>query len=205
MRRYFQCSAASRQGQGDETKEARPMPDQHGPEDHGPADRDERCRPCARRCSRARSRCSSSRACSLYVLNGLAVDSMAAIPRAGRPRRCAVRGPLRAEREPRHAVARGSRRRALITLEARLWRLDPRVNRVLEDAIAMAFLLWVLVVVLREVFRPARRSWMRSSARCAASCSSSRSSCVCTACSRRCSRARIRRTVRRCPSARTRC
>ena len=41
----------------------------------------------------------------------------------------------------------------LITFEARLWGLDPWVNRVLQDAMTMAFLLWVLVVVLREVFR----------------------------------------------------
>ena len=40
-----------------------------------------------------------------------------------------------------------------ITFEAQLWGLDPWVNRVLQDATTMAFLLWVLVVVLREVFR----------------------------------------------------
>src|SRR5215510_12312319 len=42
----------------------------------------------------------------------------------------------------------------LITLEARLWTMDPRVGRVLRDTIMTGFLLWVLVVVLREVFRP---------------------------------------------------
>src|SRR5262245_21585683 len=41
-----------------------------------------------------------------------------------------------------------------ITFEARLWTLDPRVNRVFQDAMTTGFLLWVLVVVLREVFRP---------------------------------------------------
>jgi voltage-gated potassium channel len=40
-----------------------------------------------------------------------------------------------------------------ITLQARLWPLDPQVRRVLEDSIAMGFALWVFVVVLREVFR----------------------------------------------------
>jgi hypothetical protein len=35
-----------------------------------------------------------------------------------------------------------------------LWTLDPRVNRLLQDATAIGFLLWVLGVVLREVFRP---------------------------------------------------
>jgi voltage-gated potassium channel Kch len=32
--------------------------------------------------------------------------------------------------------------------------LDPRIARVLQDAITTGFLLWLLVVVLREVFRP---------------------------------------------------
>src|SRR5262249_34809115 len=42
----------------------------------------------------------------------------------------------------------------LVTFEARLWTLDPRVGRVLRETITTGFLLWVLVVVLREVFRP---------------------------------------------------
>jgi voltage-gated potassium channel Kch len=41
-----------------------------------------------------------------------------------------------------------------ITLRTRLWGLDLSVNRVLVDATGTAFMLWVLVVVLREVFRP---------------------------------------------------
>ena len=44
-----------------------------------------------------------------------------------------------------------------LTFEARLWTLDPRVSRVLQDTITTGFLLWVLVVVLREVFRPSTR------------------------------------------------
>jgi hypothetical protein len=32
--------------------------------------------------------------------------------------------------------------------------VDPRVLRALQDSITAAFLVWVLVVVLREVFRP---------------------------------------------------
>ena len=44
-----------------------------------------------------------------------------------------------------------------LTFAARVWGLDPRVNRVLQDATATGFLLWVLVVVLREVFRPSTR------------------------------------------------
>ena len=42
----------------------------------------------------------------------------------------------------------------VITFEARLWPLDPRISRGLQDAIVIGFLLWVLFVVLREVFRP---------------------------------------------------
>jgi hypothetical protein len=41
----------------------------------------------------------------------------------------------------------------VITLQTRLWALDPHVTRVLMESITMGFLLWVLVVVLREVFR----------------------------------------------------
>jgi hypothetical protein len=41
-----------------------------------------------------------------------------------------------------------------LTFEARLWTLDPRLRRVLQDTMTTGFLLWVLVVVLREVFRP---------------------------------------------------
>ena len=44
-----------------------------------------------------------------------------------------------------------------IALEAHLWRLDPRVSRVLQDGMMTGFYLWVLVVVLREVFRPSTR------------------------------------------------
>src|SRR5262249_3025830 len=43
---------------------------------------------------------------------------------------------------------------SLVSFEARVWTLDPRVARLLQDAIMAGFLLWVLVVVLREVFRP---------------------------------------------------
>ena len=42
----------------------------------------------------------------------------------------------------------------LITFEARLWTLDPRVSRGLQDGMMTGFYLWILVVVLREVFRP---------------------------------------------------
>jgi voltage-gated potassium channel Kch len=91
----------------------------------------------------------------LYVLNGLAVDSMAGailvqVGRAGVI--CASIYVLSANRV---TVWLGVLVAGLfITLEARLWPLDPQVRRVLQDSITMGFVLWVLVVVLREVFRP---------------------------------------------------
>jgi len=42
------------------------------------------------------------------------------------------------------------------TLDVVVPPLDPRVVRALQDSIAAAFLVWVLVVVLREVFRHRR-------------------------------------------------
>ena len=39
-------------------------------------------------------------------------------------------------------------------LDAVVPAVDPRVLRALQDSITAAFLVWVLVVVLREVFRP---------------------------------------------------
>jgi voltage-gated potassium channel len=89
-----------------------------------------------------------------YVLNGLAVDSTAGailvqVGRAGVT--CAGIYVLSANRVTLWlgVLVAG----LFITLQARLWALDPQVRRVLEDSITMGFLLWVLVVVLREVFR----------------------------------------------------
>src|SRR5262245_5196529 len=65
-----------------------------------------------------------------------------------------------------------------IAFEARLWTLDPRVNRLLQDATAIGFLLWVLGVVLREVCRPRTTEGDASSGRCAASCSSHGVACA---------------------------
>ena len=90
----------------------------------------------------------------LYVLNGLAVDSTAGailvqVGRAGVM--CASIYVLSANRLTLWlgVLAAG----LFIALQSRLWALDPRVSRVLEDSVAMGFLFWVLVVVLREVFR----------------------------------------------------
>jgi Ion channel len=90
----------------------------------------------------------------VYVLNGLAVDSTAGaiVVQVGRVGvMCAGMYVLSANRV---MVWFGVLVVGLfITLNARLWALDPQVRRVLEDSITVGFLLWVLVVVLRAVFR----------------------------------------------------
>ena len=90
----------------------------------------------------------------LYVLNGLAVDSMAGaiavqVGRAGVV--CASIYVLSANRLTLWlgVLAAG----LAVTLEGRLWAPDQHVSRVLLDSITMGFLFWILVVVLREVFR----------------------------------------------------
>src|SRR5262245_20603881 len=86
-----------------------------------------------------------------YVLNGLAVD----LPGHGIVGRVAVAcAGLYVLSSSRTTLWLGVLVVALsIASEARLLMLDPRVSRVLEDAIVTGFLIWVLVVVLREVFR----------------------------------------------------
>jgi hypothetical protein len=91
----------------------------------------------------------------LYVLNGLAVDSMAGrivVLGARVGVMCAGIYVLSAQRVTLWlgVLVTG----LYLALEAPLWGFDPWVTRVLVDAMAMAFLLWILVVVLQEVFRP---------------------------------------------------
>ncbi len=91
----------------------------------------------------------------LYVLNGLAVDLPAHAILGRVAVACAGLYVLSASRP---TLWLGVLVVALaITFETRLWALDPRVSRGLQDAIITGFLLWVLVVVLREVFRPSTR------------------------------------------------
>jgi voltage-gated potassium channel Kch len=88
----------------------------------------------------------------LYVLNGLAVELRAAAIIGRLVVACACLYVLSASRITLWlgvlVVA------LMITFEARLWTLDPRVSRVLQDTMTIGLLLWVLLVVLREVFRP---------------------------------------------------
>jgi hypothetical protein len=92
----------------------------------------------------------------LYVLNGLAVDSMAGVilVRVGR---VGVAGAgLYVLSANRVTLWLGVLVAGIIfTFEARVWGLDPVINRALQDSVMAGFLVWILVVTLREVFRPA--------------------------------------------------
>jgi len=91
----------------------------------------------------------------LYVLNGLAVESMtgAVLVQAGRVG--VVVAGLYVLSASRTTLWLGTLAVALaIIFAAHLFPLGPQVNRVLLDATTSGFIVWVLVVVLREVFRP---------------------------------------------------
>ena len=92
----------------------------------------------------------------LYVLNGLAADTVAGaiLERVGRVGvACAGIYVLSINRLTLWlgVLVVG----IIFVFDVRLLALDPQVNRVLQDSISMGFFLWVLVVVLREVFRAA--------------------------------------------------
>jgi voltage-gated potassium channel len=94
----------------------------------------------------------------LYVLNGLAADSMAGVILVRVARGGVLGAGLYVLSAKRVTLWLGVLVGGLvITLEVRLLALDPHVSRVLEDSLTMGFLLWLLVVVLREVFRPTTR------------------------------------------------
>jgi len=90
----------------------------------------------------------------LYVLNGLAIDSLAGTILVQVVRIGVMCASIYVLSAYRLTLWLGTLVAGLaITLEARLWALDPQVSRVLQDSMTTSFLLWVLVVVLREVFR----------------------------------------------------
>jgi voltage-gated potassium channel Kch len=90
----------------------------------------------------------------LYVLNGLALDSMAGAIVAKVGRLGVWRAGVYVLSTHRVTMWLAVLVMGLaVTLESRLWAVDPQVGRVLLDSIAVGFVLWVLVVVLREVFR----------------------------------------------------
>lgn len=91
----------------------------------------------------------------LYLLNGLATDSMASAILEHVGRLGVVCAGLYVLSASRVTLWLGILMAGVFTsFEARLWALDPGVNRVLQDSVTAGFLLWVLIVVLREVFRP---------------------------------------------------
>jgi voltage-gated potassium channel Kch len=90
----------------------------------------------------------------VYVLNGLAVDSVASKILVLGARVGVAGAGIYVLSANRVTLWLGILVVGLqITFESRLLGLAPWVNRVLQDTMTMAFLLWVLVVVLREVFR----------------------------------------------------
>jgi voltage-gated potassium channel Kch len=131
------------------------MPSQHSPEDHEP--------------SRSRRAFQAMRSqvqpgsfplllvatLLLYVLNGLAVESTAGRILA-RVARTGVSGAaIYVLSANRITLWLGIFALGLeLTFGTRLWAFDPWVNRVVQDGMTMAFLLYVIFVVLREVFRP---------------------------------------------------
>jgi voltage-gated potassium channel Kch len=130
------------------------MPRQHGPENHEPS-RSLR----ALRVVRSQVQPGSFplllvALLLVYVLNGLAVDSITTKILVLGARVGVAGAGIYVLSANRVTLWLGILVVGLqITFEGQLWGLDPWVNRVLQDAMTMAFLLWVLVVVLREVFR----------------------------------------------------
>ena len=90
----------------------------------------------------------------LYVLNGLAVDStvigrLVEVARAG-----VMAAGLYVLSANRAMLWLGVLVASLVlTLDGRLWALDPWVRRVLVDSVTTGFILLLLAVVLNEVFR----------------------------------------------------
>jgi voltage-gated potassium channel Kch len=131
------------------------MPKQDGPEDKAPSR--------SRRALRAvRSQVQPGSFPSLllsigllYVLNGLAFDSMAGSMLVLFGRIGVLFASIYVLSASRLTLWLGVLVGALaLTFEARLWPIHPQVSRVLQDAITLGFLVWILFVVLREVFRP---------------------------------------------------
>src|SRR5262245_53320234 len=90
-----------------------------------------------------------------YVLNGLAADSRTSVFLGQIGRLAVACAGLYVLSANRATLRLGILVVGVdLTLQARLWGLDLRINRALEDSITAGFLLWILVVVLRDVFRP---------------------------------------------------
>jgi hypothetical protein len=130
------------------------MPNQHGPEDHEPRRSLRALRAVRSHVQPGSFRLLLVATLLLYVLNGLAVDSMAGNILVQGARVGVTAAGIYVLSANRVTLWFGVLVAGLdVTLVARLWALDPWTNRVLQDTVTTAFLLWVVVVVLREVFR----------------------------------------------------
>jgi voltage-gated potassium channel len=90
----------------------------------------------------------------LYVVNGLAIDSTAGTLLVQAARVGVMGASIYVLSAYRLTLWLGTLVVGLvITFDARLWALDPQINRVIQDAMTSGMLLWVFIVVLREVFR----------------------------------------------------
>jgi voltage-gated potassium channel Kch len=131
------------------------MPTHHGPEDHEPSRSLRAVRAVRSHVQPGSFPLLLGAALLVYVLNGLAIDSLAGSILVLGAESCVLCTGLYVLSANRVTVWPGVLVLGLhITLRSQLWGLDLTVNRVLVDAIATAFMLWVLVVVFREVFRP---------------------------------------------------
>jgi len=91
----------------------------------------------------------------MYFLNALAIASTVGVIIEQMARLGLLFAGLYVLSARRMAAWLGTILGALVcALDVGVLRLDPRVVRVLGDAITAAFVVWVLTVVLREVFRP---------------------------------------------------
>lgn len=92
---------------------------------------------------------------ALYVLNGVAVDSGAGALGALAGRMGVLCAGIYVLSTHRRTLLVGVVMGVLVlTFEAGLWPVGAHVGRVLAESITVAFLAWILAVVLREVFRP---------------------------------------------------
>jgi voltage-gated potassium channel Kch len=91
----------------------------------------------------------------IYALNGLAMDSPAGAALIEIGRAGVLCAGVYALSTSRLTLYLGLLMLVLIiAFGVHPWSLDPRTARGLQDSLAVGFLLWVLVVVLRETFRP---------------------------------------------------
>jgi voltage-gated potassium channel Kch len=91
----------------------------------------------------------------IYGLNGLAIESPAGVALVQIGRAGVLCAGIYVLSTSRLTLSLGLLMLGLIIVFATYsWSLDPRTSRGLQDSTTVAFLLWVLVVVLRETFRP---------------------------------------------------